>query len=233
MALILPAWAQEPQVYGPVQPPRKDGWVVLELFSSQVCIFCPKADALMADFAAQEKLIALSCPVDYFGMQGQASGLAACSERQSAYEAALRAGPKYTPQMVLNGRYEVVGYKMADVVKRLEHAAAEPVAPLEIMRDEPPGRYKFLLPAAAVSAASVWVIPYLKPQEVRVEQGANAGQSFVYTNTVRAITKAGPWDGHEKTITVDVAPEAQDAGFVVLVQDDASQRILKAGRITY
>ena len=59
-ALPVPAVEQE-------QIPRLGkAPVVVELFSSQACVFCPRADRLFADLLKQDNVIGLACHVDYF-----------------------------------------------------------------------------------------------------------------------------------------------------------------------
>ena len=45
------------------------GPTVIELFSSQACMFCPKADALLDVLALKDNVIALACHVDYFDLR--------------------------------------------------------------------------------------------------------------------------------------------------------------------
>ena len=130
----VPEVQEELYVGSPVvtakQPERPDfdtlikgaggGPVVLELFSTQACTFCPRADALMADLVDHPSLIALSCHVDYFDVEVGSRALPVCSSRQISYEGAMKHGPKYTPQMVFNGRLNAIGYREHDVAAMLE-----------------------------------------------------------------------------------------------------------------
>ena len=73
LLLILSAVAVllTPQV-GRAQPAP----VVLELFTSQGCSSCPPADALLAELAESESVIALALHVDYWDYLGWADGFA-------------------------------------------------------------------------------------------------------------------------------------------------------------
>ena len=60
---------------------------VVELFTSQGCSSCPTADAVLAQLANRDDVIALSLPVDYWDYLGWKDTLASpkFSERQRAY----------------------------------------------------------------------------------------------------------------------------------------------------
>ncbi len=51
---------------GPVTAAASEVKAVLELFTSQGCSSCPKADKLLGEFAGNPNLIALSLSVDYW-----------------------------------------------------------------------------------------------------------------------------------------------------------------------
>jgi hypothetical protein len=52
------------------------GPVLIELFTSQGCSSCPPADALLAEYADRDDVIALSLPVDYWNYLGWEDTLA-------------------------------------------------------------------------------------------------------------------------------------------------------------
>jgi hypothetical protein len=89
---------------------------VVELFTSEGCSSCPAADenlARITDEAATrgEPLITLELHVDYWNYLGWTDpfSAAAYSERQRRYVQRFPAGGSYTPQLVVNGREELVG----------------------------------------------------------------------------------------------------------------------------
>src|SRR5690606_6242302 len=116
--------------------------VIIELFSSQACAFCPRADRLLADLAQQVHVIALACHVDYFDVRSGALSQPFCSERQNWYMRALRGGPNYTPQMVVQGRYDAIGYDMPAVTHALRRAANHIPPAVNIAATSEAGRYR-------------------------------------------------------------------------------------------
>jgi hypothetical protein len=223
---IPSAMAQDAAVvYGPVQP---KGLVVMELFSSQACVFCPKADALMQEFVDQDNTIALSCHVNYFDVKVGSLAIPACEFRQSRYESVLRAQPKYTPQMVINGKYDVLGYKREALLEATARAAGEPVPEVQI--SQAAGVFTVFLPERPTGDFRVWFILFDKDRDVLVADGGNKGQKIRYFNMVSRADQIGVWDGAPKTLRFTMKPGQHSKGFALLVQDAGTYDIVLAGK---
>ena len=84
--------------------------VVVELFTSQGCSSCPPADRLLAELATRSDVIALGYHINYWDRLGWRDPLSRSSstERQRSY-ALQFASQVYTPQIVIDGRSEMVG----------------------------------------------------------------------------------------------------------------------------
>src|SRR5277367_2700996 len=91
--------------------------VVVELFTSQGCSYCPPADSLLARLADRKDVIAMSLPVTYWDMLGWKDTLGSelNTRRQKAYAEAMGRGGIYTPQMIVDGISDVVGGREAAV----------------------------------------------------------------------------------------------------------------------
>ena len=86
--------------------------VVLELFTSEGCSSCPLADNLLPQLASLDAaVIPLSFHVDYWNRLGWKDPFssAAFSDRQREYGQHFNSDGVYTPQLVVNGEYEMVG----------------------------------------------------------------------------------------------------------------------------
>ncbi|WP_333829518.1 DUF1223 domain-containing protein [Pararhodobacter sp.] len=92
--------------------------VVLELYTSQGCAACPPADAMMAELAMREDVIALALHVDYWDYIGWADIFAdpEHAERQKRYARRHGHSTIYTPQVVVNGVDIIEGFRVMQVM---------------------------------------------------------------------------------------------------------------------
>jgi hypothetical protein len=194
--------------------------VVIELFSSLDCLFCPRAEALVADMMAQTKALVLVYHTD---PEGSAYPLARAfaGERQAKYAAALSDGLLYTPQMILNGHVDAVGHEFDDVARGLNLAMKDTLLPLNL-RAVPGerGLYRLDLPAQDLKGqnADVFMILYRPPTRVPKTMRQSATHPDPLLHVVRNITPLGGWDGRAKSVTASFAPDSNTEGFVIVVQ---------------
>lgn len=205
--------------------------VVVELFSSQACAFCPKADAIMEDMASMDNVIALTCHVDYFDVKKGALSQPFCTDRQTDYVKLFGSGTHYTPQMVVNGHMDVIGYETEKISAALLEARAEQVLPLNII-PVAQGAYQFSLPERNLSGSNVrlWLAVIDKPHTLTVAEGANKGKQMTYTNIVSELEDLGAWDGKPLSRAIAPVMEGSAQGFAVVAQDMVSGEIIAAGQ---
>jgi len=98
----------------PAPPARAP--VVIELFTSEGCSSCPPADVLLSKLVAEQdvpgaEIIALGFHVTYWDRLGWKDpfSLALATDRQQQYSRVFGEDRIYTPQMVVDGREEMVG----------------------------------------------------------------------------------------------------------------------------
>jgi hypothetical protein len=94
---------------------------VVELFTSQGCSSCPPADAFLAELAERDDVIAIAFHVNYWDYIGWKDPFATGwgTERQYGYAKVLERGYPYTPQMVVNGKHDMVGSDRGQVANAL------------------------------------------------------------------------------------------------------------------
>lgn len=102
--------------------------VVLELFTAQGCSACPPADAMLAQLAMREDVIALSLHVDYWDYIGWADtfALPEHTDRQKRYARRNGHSTIYTPQVIVNGEDVIEGYRVMQVLGAIELHRGQP-----------------------------------------------------------------------------------------------------------
>lgn len=215
-----------------VAEPGKGALVVVELYTSQGCVSCPPADALLVELAKRRDLLPLALHVDYWDYIGwqDTFGSEAFTERQKTY--ARRAGERsiYTPQMVIGGDEKVVGFDPSEVARLIAKEQAEQAAASVELHREADRLTVHLAPLAApVGTAEVQLVRFLPEASVDILRGENAGKTVVYTNIVTEMQQIGTWDG-TAPVGLEVAVEGDEA-IAVLVQADGQGPVLGAARI--
>ena len=95
-----------------------EGFVVMELFTSQGCSSCPPADAILEMYAKKNdiRIIPLAFHVDYWNRLGWVDSLSKSdySDRQRDYGEKLNS-QTYTPQLIVNGQTQLVGSDRSEI----------------------------------------------------------------------------------------------------------------------
>lgn len=234
------SYAQDemPVAAAPVTPveaettPAGQELTVLELFSSQACVFCPKADELFAALITAPYIIGAACHVDYFDVRAGSLSRPFCTARQNWYMQALGGGPNYTPQMIVNGAHDVIGYKLDDVSAEIKEAQKNPPLRMDVVKGAGDNNYKLSWQKQSVPArnepAILWLMLIDKPHNIEIADGRNKGKKVSYMNIVSDMEDRGDWErtSGEKDIAVVLEPRHQ--GFIVIAQGRQSSRILAA-----
>jgi hypothetical protein len=102
--------------------------VVLELFTAQGCSACPPADAMLAQLAMREDVIALALHVDYWDYIGWADtfALSEHTERQKRYARRNGHSTIYTPQVIVNGADVIEGFRVMQVMNAIDLHRGQP-----------------------------------------------------------------------------------------------------------
>jgi hypothetical protein len=207
--------------------------VVVELYTSQGCSSCPPADAYLGELSKRKNIIALSFHVTYWDYLGWKDrfALKAATTRQRTYSRHFRRGYVYTPQMVIDGRAEVVGSRRRSVDRAIRKAASRGDKISVTFRKGKDGKLLAVLPARKASGtaerATVWMALFDRSHTTDIRRGENGGKKLTYFHVVRKLTALGNWQGESKSITVPVQAAGAD-GCVVIVQSNQTGRILGA-----
>ncbi len=202
--------------------------VVAELFTSEGCSSCPPADALLAELAEREGVIALAFHVDYWNYLGWSDpySQAAFSERQRAYASVLD-GRVYTPELVINGTVGLVGSQRQRVESLIATAMATP-APVEI-RLSARLEGDVVIANCTLTDAPEDAVLHLALVERSTHQnpsrGENRGRTLNHTNVVRVFESLPAISGYH-TLALPEGLNTSNAGIVAYVQSDEVGSVL-------
>jgi len=192
--------------------------VVVELFTSQGCSSCPPAEAYLGRLSARPDVVALAFHVDYWDELGWRDrfGLAQSVQRQNVYARNLHRSSVYTPQIVIDGRFDTVGADGNAVAQAL--AGQRPSAPVSVSVHDA----DVLVDVGAqpqTSGSDVLLVAYLRHALSAIGRGENAGRNLEEFNIVREVRNLGAWKGEPKAFRVPVTALPRDATDVaVLIQ---------------
>ncbi len=206
--------------------------VVVELFTSQGCSSCPPADALLDELADQPGLLALSFHVDYWDYIGWKDPFASPkhTQRQRDYASTLNLRYVYTPQIVVDGREDLVGSHRRAVAKAIEKAAKrKPTVDVTLVAEDG-GKVTLSEGPAPSGGATVYLVMFDDDHDTAVARGENGGRTIHNANVVREFRKLGQWTGEAVEFPLDVAAARAEGrgGCAVIVQSGKTGPILGA-----
>ena len=196
-ALVGTTLAHRPTPTPPPVPSVASVPVVVELFTSEGCSSCPAADDVLRALEARQpvpgaEVIVLGEHVDYWNRLGWRDPFSAAqfSERQRQYASALGAG-SYTPQAVVNGRYELVGSRGQELAQRVAEAARAPRATVALSPAADALTVRVSNLPAGTPATDVLLALTETGLATQVGRGENAGRLLHHAAVVRALRPLG------------------------------------------
>jgi hypothetical protein len=203
------------------------GLTVIELFTSQGCSSCPPANDNLARLANQPDVLALSFGVDYWDYLGWRDTFAnrAYTQRQRDYARGLHLSNVYTPQMVINGRGDLVGTRMGDIDRARGRTAAVSGGPSLTLSG---AQLSIGATKSLAQAADIWLVRY-DPRiiQVPIQRGENTGKTLPHTNVVRQFVRLGSYSGQAMNIALPAATQA-NLRTAILVQTSSGGPIIAA-----
>jgi hypothetical protein len=232
LAAILPA----------AQPLRTP--VLVELFTSEGCSSCPPADAFLARLSKDQpipgvEIIALEEHVDYWDRLGWKDPFSSASftARQQRYGDLFRNESIYTPQMVVDGRFEFVGTDTHRGGAAIIEGSRSPKANIQI-KPQQAGVFVRVedLPAIGRSdTAEVWLAVLEDDLSNDVSHGENAGRKLAHRGVVRSLAvidkadpRRSPAFSGEPAIKIEKAWQPENLRVVVFIQERSGRRVLGA-----
>jgi hypothetical protein len=199
---------------------------VVELFQSQGCSDCPPANANVIALSDRPDLLTLSFGVTYWDQLGWKDTFASprYTRRQWDYAHAFHRTEVFTPEVVVNGRADVVGANRSELetlIRREANASGPDVS----IKDG-----AVSVGADAANTGQVWLVRF-DPNIVMVPiaRGENSGRTLPHKNVVKELVNLGDWSGKAQTYRI---PQTTDEGLrdAVLVQTGSGGAIIAAAR---
>jgi hypothetical protein len=205
--------------------------LVVELFTSEGCSSCPPADELLSSLArSRADVLPLAFHITYWDRLGWPDPFAlnVATDRQRDYAVMLGLDSIYTPQMVVDGRLDVVGNDPDAVAAALRRAAANapPQVPLRLARAG--GQITLDVgDGAHAQKGSLLLVGYDPVHRTKVARGENAGSTLTESNVVRGLARLADWHGAKMTVQ---APLPAGERFAAILQAPDGQ-VLGAARL--
>lgn len=163
--------------------------VLLELFTSQGCSSCPPADALAERLSRNPDLVVISRNVTYWDRLGWKDTLGQESNTVLQQDYARRgiAGRNgvYTPQLVVNGAYGLVGSRGAEVASAVKRHGRTSDAAIRVTPGAD-GSYAVALSGTGAGMAELVLVAVTRKVVVGIGSGENGGRTVTYPNVLRA-----------------------------------------------
>jgi hypothetical protein len=218
LTLAIPAMADD-----------ADRPTVVELFQSQGCSDCPPANANVIALSARDDLLTLSFGVTYWDQLGWKDTFASpqYTRRQWDYARAFHRTEVFTPEVVVNGRADVVGSNRAELETLIRRESRTVEGPEVSVQDD----LVYIGTGNAGVGAEVWLVRY-DPNVVQVpiQRGENEGRTLPHKNVVKELIKLGEWTGQRESLRLPKTARPDLRG-AILVQDGPGGAILTAVRM--
>jgi len=212
----------------PAQP------VAVELFTSQGCSSCPPADRLLEKLAQIEGIIAISRPVTYWDRLGWKDTLAreenTTLQRAYARKGLVGRNGVYTPQLVIDGKFGVIGSDVRQIVPMIQASSSAPAA--IALRPQEDGSVIVGLAGTSDKQAELILVAMKSKETVRIVRGENGNQSLGYTNVLKNETKLTDWNGGKADTRISPEQLQQDGAdrYALLLRQKNAGPILAASR---
>ena len=232
--------------------------VVVELFTSEGCSSCPPADQLLSRLevprygnALRTKQVVMIAPgidvialgehVDYWDDLGWKDRYSSplFSARQQDYGRAFHLESVYTPQIVVNGRKEVLGSDPRAVQDAIRSAAKEPQARVALAMASPQ-TVSFSISRLPQDSHEAEILLGITEGGLTspIYGGENVGRQLRHAAVVRTLTSLGRLDPkspgeYSATAQINLRPEWNRANLklVLFLQDRANRHILGAASV--
>ncbi|WP_332460145.1 DUF1223 domain-containing protein [Caballeronia calidae] len=175
--------------------------VVVELFTSQGCSSCPPADRFLSELSdTRTDVLPLAFHVTYWNQLGWKDPFSfdAADARQAQYVQRFR-DFAYTPEMVIDGKAEVVGSNRSAASSAIDQAKSMGVTAATVSAARGGGSVSVSIGPGS-GRARVLLVGYDARHVTPIARGENAGHTLTESNIVRSFAPIGQWSGTALTL---------------------------------
>lgn len=209
---------------------------VLELFTSEGCSSCPKADALFADIVAaaereRSPVYALAFHVDYWDSLGWKDAFSSVkySERQRWYADRTAASSVYTPELVVGGSEFFVGSDRNRARSAIDRSLAVPWNAAVSLSSDAQGHVAYRV-VGGPRPARLNLALVQRHAVSKVTSGENSGSTLNHANVVRDFQEMAV--GRDATGTwTPRLPGLQPLWVTAYLQDERTLAIVGAASV--
>ncbi len=209
----------------------QDGFVIVELFTSQGCSSCPAADKNLSELLEDDdRVLGLSFHVDYWNYIGWKDPYSnkLFSERQRQYAKVLNESV-YTPQMIVNGQTVFVGSNKQKAKAAIMSAISNsPKYEVSISNPSITGSYLSInYSSDKVPNGEVLNVALVERDiENYVPKGENHGRTLHHDNVVRAFESVS--FKKSGALKVNISEVNKKKSSVVLFVQDEKLKVVAA-----
>ena len=174
---------------------------VVELYQSQGCSSCPPAIHNVNALADRPDVLTLTFAVTYWDQLGWKDTFATPQQtaRQWDYARSLGHDQVWTPQVIVDGRRDVVGARPGQIADLLARTPPRVGPALTLATNA----VNVGTGAAPAGGADVWLVRYdPRTIAVAVRAGENGGRTIGHRNVVRQLVKLDHWTGAAAAMTL-------------------------------
>lgn len=212
------------------------GFAIVELFTSEGCSSCPPADKLLAKIQeenAGKPVYILAFHVDYWNHQGWRDVFSQreFTKRQYQYASWLNLETVYTPQVVVNGKHELIG-SQEETLKRSLNIELQSAAPAQLNAEAQieGGKLKINYQATNARGTVLQVALVQKVAHTMVKRGENAGRLLPHVQIVRSIQSFPAAGSGNMTVNLPDGFTPTEWEVVTFLQNTQTGAIIAASR---
>ena len=214
--------------------------VLLELFTSESCAACPRAEELLTTLQTSQpfekaELITLEFHVDYRDSFGRKDIYASplFTQRQRVYDRKFREGKIYTPQMIVDGNIAFIGSKLKLAKKAVKKSIKLKKSNVKLSIEE--GR---LMVSVSNLDKHGYLTVYLAIAEDGITTRNRKGENSTNVSIVRRLNGLGRIHPNQNSFEADTNFQIQDdwkkdnINLVVFIQENTTRKVYGVGKIS-